>query len=240
MLSSEGKGREEGHDEGKKEWHEEGNKEGQEEGRTYCRTRTAIVFVLTDFTVYVLYLLPYKALSITKLSVQLLLSLVVVHSSLWHYPSLSLRTVYLYLSISLCLSLSFCLSPSLSLFLFFFFHFLWIAVTRFSSFSFDFYWLAEHKERIEQQRDDHPGCLMSGFLLVNRYSAVQCCLPWLFLATCYRYHHRWYFKYHSTLSWFSGYLIDSFIHEYLFDRWDNWLIDSSYLLPISGFSPAFF
>ena len=28
--------------------------------------------------------------------------------------------------------------------------------------------LAEHKERIEQQRDDHPGCLMSGFLLVNR------------------------------------------------------------------------
>ena len=28
---------------------------------------------------------------------------------------------------------------------------------------------AEHKERIELTRDDHPGCLMSGFLLVNRY-----------------------------------------------------------------------
>lgn len=27
---------------------------------------------------------------------------------------------------------------------------------------------AEHRERVEQQRDDHPGCLMSGFLLVNR------------------------------------------------------------------------
>jgi protein disulfide-isomerase-like protein len=26
----------------------------------------------------------------------------------------------------------------------------------------------EHKERQEQQRDDHPGCMMSGFLLVNR------------------------------------------------------------------------
>jgi protein disulfide-isomerase-like protein len=26
----------------------------------------------------------------------------------------------------------------------------------------------KHEERIEQQRDDHPGCLMSGFLLVNR------------------------------------------------------------------------
>jgi protein disulfide-isomerase-like protein len=25
-----------------------------------------------------------------------------------------------------------------------------------------------HHERLEQQRDDHPGCLMSGFLLVNR------------------------------------------------------------------------
>ena len=28
--------------------------------------------------------------------------------------------------------------------------------------------LAEHKERKELARDDHPGCLLSGFLLVNR------------------------------------------------------------------------
>jgi protein disulfide-isomerase-like protein len=27
---------------------------------------------------------------------------------------------------------------------------------------------AEHEERLLQQRDDHPGCLMTGFLLVNR------------------------------------------------------------------------
>ena len=27
---------------------------------------------------------------------------------------------------------------------------------------------AAHEERLLQQRDDHPGCLMSGFLLVNR------------------------------------------------------------------------
>lgn len=27
---------------------------------------------------------------------------------------------------------------------------------------------AQHHERLALQRDDHPGCLMSGFLLVNR------------------------------------------------------------------------
>ena len=26
----------------------------------------------------------------------------------------------------------------------------------------------EHKERMLQQRDDHPGCMMTGFLLVNK------------------------------------------------------------------------
>jgi hypothetical protein len=27
---------------------------------------------------------------------------------------------------------------------------------------------AQHHERMLENRDDHPGCLMSGFLLVNR------------------------------------------------------------------------
>ena len=27
-----------------------------------------------------------------------------------------------------------------------------------------------HEERVAEQKDDHPGCMMSGFLLVNRYS----------------------------------------------------------------------
>jgi hypothetical protein len=27
-----------------------------------------------------------------------------------------------------------------------------------------------HLERKELERDDHPGCLLSGFLLVNRYA----------------------------------------------------------------------
>ena len=31
-----------------------------------------------------------------------------------------------------------------------------------------------HKELNELHRDDHPGCLMSGFLLVNR--SVDCCI----------------------------------------------------------------
>lgn len=27
----------------------------------------------------------------------------------------------------------------------------------------------EHQERKAEQKDDHPGCMMAGFLLVNRY-----------------------------------------------------------------------
>ena len=33
--------------------------------------------------------------------------------------------------------------------------------------------LAEHKERKELARDDHPGCLLSGFLLVNRCVSIS-------------------------------------------------------------------
>lgn len=30
-----------------------------------------------------------------------------------------------------------------------------------------------HLERKAQERDDHPGCMMSGFLLVNRYAFLE-------------------------------------------------------------------
>jgi hypothetical protein len=32
---------------------------------------------------------------------------------------------------------------------------------------------AAHRERVEEMRDDHPGCMMSGFLLVNRLAAID-------------------------------------------------------------------
>ena len=53
----------------------------------------------------------------------------------------------------------------------------------------------EHRERKELARDDHPGCLLSGFLLVNRYP-----------------HHDT----HTFLHFLYYYTFLHFLHHYIF------------------------